>query len=65
MQRCLTLQSTTIDYNSIHMEGTVTFKLNYTFRISKLYKPLKLDIEISLLCKFDHEYGFRLTVLHI
>jgi len=65
MQSCVTIKSTKIDYNSIHMEGAVTFKLNYIFRISKLYKPLKLDIDICLLCKFYHEYGFRLTVLHI
>ena len=65
MQSCVTLQSTTIDYNSIHMEGAVTFKLNYTFRFSKLHKPLKLDIDICLLCKLYHEYSFILTVLHI
>ena len=32
-KKCLTLKSTTIYYNTIHLEGTVELKPNYAFRI--------------------------------
>ena len=51
MQKRVTLKSTTIDYNTIHLEGTVELKPNYAFRILESHKPVKLVIDIGVIHK--------------
>ena len=46
------IKKTTIDYNTIHLEGTVELKPNYAFRIlESLHKPVKLVIDIGVIHK--------------